>query len=129
MDRRWKLVLGVSAITIVTFTVLGQIGAPDWVLLTALVAWVAAMVVGSLIAHTGTEQTMTPQEAATALGVSEDKIGFLVADAVLKVQRAPGGKSWGITAASVERERRYRQQATPGRRLLRGLRRVLWWMP
>lgn len=129
MDRRWKVALFCSAIGIATFTVLGMIGAPEWVLVVALVAFLSLTVVASFVAATGTEPAYTTQEAAEVLGISEDTVGFLMADAVLKPQRSPRGESWGVTVASVERERRYRENATPGRRLLRFFRRVLWWMP
>lgn len=129
LDRRWKVVFFCSAIGIVTFTVLGLIGAPQWTLVAALVAFLALTVVVSLVAATGSEPACTTQEAAEVLGISEEKVGFLLADAVLKPQRSPSGESWGVTVASVERERRYRENATPGRRLLRSFRRVLLWMP
>lgn len=129
INRLWGTILVLSGFGITMFIVLAAIGVPEWVQLVALVAFLSLAVLSSFYAHSGTEPTYTIQEAAEQLGVSEQRIGFLMADTVLRPQRKPGGKAWGVTVASVERQLRYGQEAKPPRRLLRFIRRTLWWMP
>jgi len=81
-----------------------------------------------VIAIHGAKPTYSREEAAEELGVSVERVDFLIADAVLDLQRHED-RSSGITRESVERERRYRAEARPWRRLLRLVRRVAWWMP
>jgi len=127
-SRLGRTVLALGVAFAVTAGIAGALGGGDAAAIALLIVFAVGLGVATAIAVHGTKPTYSREEAAAELGVSVERVDFLVADGLLDLQRNPDGSS-GITRESVERERRYRAVAPWWRRLLRLVRRVAWWMP